>query len=241
MRREKSKRGANRKQIIAGFVVLAAVMAVYATTGPNYVSPREQAQLDEQAKDEPVAPVDVNKNVGPVTIDEALEQEQLAEIAAADDNAEVEVAQAEYPDVEPAAAYADSVSLIWPLSGETVMEYSVDKTVYDATLEQYRTNDSLWISANVGDKVAACEDGIVEFAGFDAQSGNTVTICHDNGWRTTYGQLDNITVSEGDSVIKGEVIGRIAAPTKSGVAQGPHLEFWVLIDEETVDPRVALG
>ncbi|MBQ2678744.1 MAG: M23 family metallopeptidase, partial [Firmicutes bacterium] len=91
-----------------------------------------------------------------------------------------------------------------------------------------------------GDVVRAAESGVVASAESLPVSGNTVTLEHDNGWRTTYGQLESLLVEPGEEVFKGEIIGYVGQTTKYGVNQGDHLEFSVFVENESVDPKVAV-
>lgn len=130
--------------------------------------------------------------------------------------------------------------MVWPVDGQILMDYSVETAVYDKTLEQYRTNDNICISAHIGDSVIAAFDGVVEQILKDNENGNMVVVNHGNGWLTTYGQLDNITVAEGQVVKQGSVLGCVAQPTKYNVALGAHLEFKVSRNNETMDPKLVL-
>lgn len=126
-----------------------------------------------------------------------------------------------------------------PLEGETkvVLAYSTDHAIYDPTLEQYRTNASVSLSAKKGTEVKAAADGVVKEVKKDAQAGNLVRIAHGEDWLTTYGQLaDAVAVKEGESVKQGQRIGTVAAPTKYGVALGEHLIFAMEKNGEPQNP-----
>lgn len=126
-----------------------------------------------------------------------------------------------------------------PLEGEAevVLAYSTDHAIYDPTLEQYRTNASVSLSAKQGTEVKAAADGVVKEVKKDTQAGNTVTIAHGENWLTTYGQLeDAVAVKEGESVKQGQRIGFVAAPTKYGVALGEHLDFAMEHNGEPKNP-----
>lgn len=130
----------------------------------------------------------------------------------------------------------------WPVNGDVVMDFSSDALVYDSTLDQYRTNSNICISAPKGTAVKAAASGTVESVAYNDEDGYTVTVFHGNGWRTTYGQLDeNTAVSQGDIVKTGDIIGTVAAPTKYSLNLGDHLEFAVLEDTVAIDPKVALA
>ena len=146
--------------------------------------------------------------------------------------------EAPAPEVKRTEQKKEAVtSFAWPLQGEVVMPYSMDHAVYDPTLEQYRTNAGISISAEKGAEVKAAADGTVTAVAEDAENGKMVTISHEGGWLTTYGQLeDAVTVKKGDKVEKGQVIGSVDAPTKYGVALGEHLEFAMKQGGESKDP-----
>ncbi len=134
--------------------------------------------------------------------------------------------------------FADGDTLSWPVLGEVVMDYSTDHVVYDKTLEQYRTNDSLCISSEIGTPVQAAASGVVSLVEKTRMGGNTVTIDHGNGYSTTYCQLqDGVLVNEGDIVSTGQVIGGVGSPSIYSVLLGNHVEFSVALNDETIDPK----
>ena len=121
------------------------------------------------------------------------------------------------------------------------MPYSIDHAIYDPTLDQYRTNASISLSAAQGAEVKAAADGKVKEIKEDTEAGNTIVLEHANGWLTTYGQLeDAVSVKKGDAVKQGQVIGSVDAPTKYGAALGSHLEFAMEQNGSPVDPQKKL-
>jgi murein DD-endopeptidase MepM/ murein hydrolase activator NlpD len=131
--------------------------------------------------------------------------------------------------------------MVWPVNGKIVMDYSVETGVFDKTLDMYRTNDSICISAPVGTEVVAAADGVVKSIGVDEINGVTVCVDDGNGWTTTYSQLRNdIPLSEGQVVYAGDTIGLISEPTEFSAELGPHLRFTVCEDDKTFDPKTIL-
>lgn len=129
------------------------------------------------------------------------------------------------------------LTFAYPLQGEVVLPYSIDHAIYDPTLEQYRTNASISLSAEQGTEVKAAAAGTVKEITEDAEAGTTVIIEHANGWLTTYGQLNEaVKVKEGDRVEQGQAIGTVDAPTKYGAALGTHLEFAMEKNGEPKNP-----
>ncbi len=138
---------------------------------------------------------------------------------------------------KPAAKLKEKPVFAYPLQGEVVLPYSMDHAIYDPTLEQYRTNASISISAEQGAEVKAAADGTVQQITAEAESGNTIVISHENGWLTTYGQLEEaVNVQEGDKVVQGQAIGSVDDPTKYGIALGSHLEFAMEQNGEPKNP-----
>ncbi|MCD8158888.1 MAG: M23 family metallopeptidase [Clostridiales bacterium] len=70
----------------------------------------------------------------------------------------------------------NSQTMLMPVEGQIVMDYSPEIAVFDATLEQYRTNDTICIAAETGTSVAAAADGVIAETGFDEINGNSVVI-----------------------------------------------------------------
>jgi murein DD-endopeptidase MepM/ murein hydrolase activator NlpD len=83
------------------------------------------------------------------------------------------------------------------------------------------------------DKVPAANSGDVVFAGDFGIYGKTVVIDHGLGLMTLYGHLRQINVAEGDTVEKGEIIGRTGA---TGLAGGDHLHFGTYVSGVPVNP-----
>lgn len=138
-------------------------------------------------------------------------------------------------------SFDDNQKMEWPVFGEIVMDYDNENLVYDKTLEQYRTNDGISLSAQVGDQVKATADGIVKLITNTPESGNTIVIDHGNDWTTTYSQLqDDLLVNEGDIVKKGQVIGGVNTPTKYGILLGSHLDFKIAHEDNYVDPKLIM-
>ncbi|MFI3230676.1 MAG: M23 family metallopeptidase [bacterium] len=138
--------------------------------------------------------------------------------------------------------FDDSKEMAWPVEGQIVMNYSMDTAIYDKTLDLYRTNDSICISVPEGTNVLSSADGVVENIFLDNVKGNSVVINHGNGWVSTYSQLtDNLNVSVGQVVDKGEQIGNVSLPSNYSVLLGPHLDFTVRKDDLSSDPLLVLA
>jgi murein DD-endopeptidase MepM/ murein hydrolase activator NlpD len=141
----------------------------------------------------------------------------------------------------PFDSFSEEAKMTWPVLGEIVMDYSDSHAIYDKTLDQYRTNDTLCISADIGSQVLASAEGVVVKTTNTKENGNLVVIDHGNGWTTTYSQLqDGVLVKEGDVVKKGQVIGGVSGPSIYSVLLGNHVGFKVAKDSVPINPMSVL-
>ena len=89
-------------------------------------------------------------------------------------------------------------------------------------------------AAGSGEEVSAFADGSVFAAGTDDSYGNYLILMHEGGYSTLYAHLSAFSVSEGDAVKKGQLVGRVG---QTGSATGPHLHFELLLDGEHINPE----
>lgn len=143
--------------------------------------------------------------------------------------------------MQPTLSFGDNDPLVWPVVGNVLVNYSMDKTVYFPTLEQYKYNPAIIIQANEGDMITAAAAGKVTSVFEDTQIGKGVTMDLGNGYEVTYGQLDNILVSEGSYVSMGDMIAQVAAPTKYYSVEGTNVYFKLTKDGEPVNPMSRLN
>lgn len=126
--------------------------------------------------------------------------------------------------------------LLWPVSGNVCMSYSMDKTVYFQTLDQYKYNPAMIISGAEGDQVIASAPGIVKSIDESAQTGTTVNVDLGNGYELFYGQLENVAVKTGDYVQAKTVLGYVNKPTKYYSVEGANVYFEMRKDGQPIDP-----
>lgn len=142
------------------------------------------------------------------------------------------------PDVEPASIVVqaeEASQLSEPVPGMTVIYgFSGETLMYNDVLDDWRTHDGIDIEADIGCSVSAAADGTVSYAG-DGTYGGTVTIEHENGLSTTYSQLGDINVTEGESISQGAVIGTVGE-SKGETTKGAHLHYEIHLNGEPVDP-----
>ena len=135
-----------------------------------------------------------------------------------------------------ALSFHERDNLGWPVAGNVLINYSMDKTVYFPTLQQYKYSPAIVISAAEGENITASADGKVLSVFEDAEIGQAVTMDIGNGYELTYGQLQDIMVLQGDVVSAGDVIGKVASPTKYYSVEGPNIYFRLTKDGRPVNP-----
>lgn len=75
-----------------------------------------------------------------------------------------------------------------------------------------------------GSPIYSANNGVVVDAGYTGINGNYVVINHNNGYYTYYGHMSRILVSKGQTVERGQQIGKVGS---TGWATGPHVHFSV--------------
>lgn len=202
-------------------------------TNSDQSKKKETDQTDEeQKKDNPVKKSAAEKEE---------EQEQKEEAGMFDESVDTVMSgevQAEgiSTTVQPELDFGEEDNLVWPIVGDVLINYSMDKTIYFPTLDQYKYNPAIVIAATQGENISAAADGRVTSVSYDPGTGNTVVMELGNGYELTYGQLENITVSEGSYVHVGDGIGTVAAPTKYYSTEGTNVYFKLTKDGEPVNP-----
>lgn len=147
---------------------------------------------------------------------------------------------AQTAEILPTVTFGENDTMRWPVAGNVVLDYSMDGCIYFPTLQQYKYNPALVIGSDEGAQVVASARGIVESIGIDEETGTTVTMNLGDGYKLKYGQLQELTVAEGDVVEEGELIGYVSQPTKYYCKEGTNLYFAMTKDETPVDPILYL-
>ena len=140
------------------------------------------------------------------------------------------------PIPEPEFHFNAVEDLTWPLQGNVIMNYSMDQTIYFATLDQYKYNPAVIIQAEVNSPINAVAEGIVTAVETNEETGATITVDMGDGYSARYGQLKEIPKNQGDYVENGEILGYISEPTKYYSVEGANLYFQLLKDGAPVNP-----
>lgn len=136
--------------------------------------------------------------------------------------------------------FSEKESLLWPIVGNVLINYDMEKPVYFATLDQYKCNPAIIIQAKEGQNVMAATEGLVRKIEKTEELGNVITMDIGNGYEMVYGQLTNLQVKEGDRVSQGDYIADVAAPTKYYVVEGSNVYFALKKDGKPLNPMTQL-
>ena len=218
-------------------------------TGPEKEAANSEgtvAQADtEENLDE--AKIETEEDIYEIGEAELAQAEETEEDAASEETEETAV-QSEEAEEEPSEeeeadtseteqfAFADDSRLIWPVDGDVILNYSMDKSIYFSTLNQYKYHPAIVISAEVGSEVRCAARGEVTDISVNEETGTTLTMDIGSGYQAIYGQLKEVTVEEGDTVESGTVIGYVSEPTKYYTLEGSNLYFQLLKNREPVNP-----
>lgn len=121
--------------------------------------------------------------------------------------------------------FSEDKGLTRPVSGEILLPYSMEGSIYFATLDQYKYNPATIFAAEEGAEVVACAEGRVTSVFETAELGKGVTVELGNGYVATYGQLAEIQVEENAVIKAGAKLGQVAAPSRYYSLEGTNLYF----------------
>ncbi len=161
----------------------------------------------------------------------------LVEIPGLTDIAEEPIIE-EAPQVLPQTfSFTEEEGLIAPVANEVLMHFSMDNTVYFATLDQYKYNPAVIYKAEVGNQVLSCADGVVVNMYQNEELGQVVVLDLGNGYQATYGQLKDVNVVIGSTVTAGQPIANVADPTIYYSVEGANVYFSLTKDGVAVNPE----
>ncbi|MCC7004926.1 peptidoglycan DD-metalloendopeptidase family protein [Candidatus Nomurabacteria bacterium] len=132
--------------------------------------------------------------------------------------------------IDPNSIPASKTGILdWPLDKPFITQY-FGKTVDAKRLYVSGSHNGVDFRASIGTPIKASLDGVVTATGnTDSYAGcysygKWILIKHENGLSTIYSHLSVISVSAGENITDGQVIGYSGS---TGYATGPHLHFGV--------------
>ncbi len=104
--------------------------------------------------------------------------------------------------------------------------------------EERNAHSGLDFAVGLGTLVKAPADGVVTIVADYFFNGKTVFVDHGQGFITMYCHLSSFQVKAGDTVTRGQSIGKVGA---TGRATGPHLHWNVSLNNARVDPAIFIN
>ena len=120
---------------------------------------------------------------------------------------------------------------LWPIQGPITSSFGEREDPFNGEGAFHKGID---ISAPKGTPIRASADGVVETAAMENGYGREVLLDHGHGIKTLYGHMSGFTVTQGQSVVRGQVIGYVGS---SGRSTGCHLHYEVQIHGTPVNPH----
>ena len=199
---------------------------------------RANIQAEKEAMEEHEKQLDAQQSDLEVKLDEttalmeeyAADQKALEEIYAAEEKAAKEIAS----EIDRLIAESDVVpsneGFIWPVNTSKKISSPIGGRVSPGGIGS--TNHKGVDICNVGytSSVFAVKSGkviLTNTSGWGGGYGNYVVIDHGGGLTTLYAHMSSVSVSEGQTVSQGTVIGITG---NTGASTGPHLHYEVRIN-----------
>ena len=117
-----------------------------------------------------------------------------------------------------------------PVPGELSSTFGLRRVFNGQPRNAHRGLD---FRAAAGDPIHAVADGVVALADSQFFAGNVVYVDHGLGVFSVYMHMSEIGVKEGDTITRGQVIGKVGS---TGRVTGPHLHLSLMLQGTGADP-----
>jgi len=136
-------------------------------------------------------------------------------------------------------AEPEKLTLVKPVSGKILVEFSDKKLVYNKTLKEWKVHPAVDIAGKKGEDVKCAMAGTVTDIKTDPLYGTTVIIDNGSGTKTVYcgiAAMNDLTV--GKQVTAGSVLGTLGDTIFCESDTGAHLHFEVVQNGKKIDPAL---
>ncbi len=125
----------------------------------------------------------------------------------------------------PEGMISKRIDFSWPVAGNCISFFEE---------EERRRHQGIDIASPSGTPIRASGPGWVIYSGSTIKGyGNLIILRHSEEFVTVYAHNQVNLVGEGESVEKGQIIGRVG---RTGNATGPHLHFEIRKNNKAIDP-----
>jgi murein hydrolase activator len=172
----------------------------------------------------------IDSQTSQLSKDQKKLQDQIAKLKKDAAQLESLLGQLTYqPGKEPQSYKFSAKTISWPLKGRIIREYGQETRSYGTSV----VCNGIDIAAPEWTNVVAADAGTVVFSGTYGGQGKLLIIDHKNGFFTVYAYNNDLLVSSGATVKKGQVVAKSGM---TGSATEPCLHFEVRKDGKAVNP-----
>jgi len=127
------------------------------------------------------------------------------------------------------------INFIYPVEGIITGVFGTER-YYNGKKGRY--HNGIDIAAKMNDSIVAPSAGRVIVVGDFFYNGKFIYIDHGKGLLSIFIHLNEILVKKGESVKKGDEIGKIGT---SGRSTGPHVHWSVMLNQTYIDPMIFIN
>lgn len=136
------------------------------------------------------------------------------------------------------AVNTTTVTFVAPMEDSSVVkDFSNKELQYNDTLKQWEIHKALDITSDTSNNVLAISEGTVTNVYSNYLEGGVVEILHENGIKSVYKSLEDISVKTGDFVKTGDVIASISSTMARESNTGNHLHFEMFENNISINPN----
>ena len=130
------------------------------------------------------------------------------------------------------------VKYVAPMENATlVKDFSSKELQYNDTLKQWEIHKALDIASDTSNNVYAIAGGTVTNVYTNYLEGGVIEITHENGVKSVYKSLEDISVKNGDYVNQSDVIGSVSTSMARELNTGAHLHFEMFENNLAINPN----
>ena len=244
---KKSGKGGKGFFVALGVCLIAVGAAAFLTyqNVSQYFSP-EQSTSSQQAESAVESTQQAGNTVSGVK--EPASSASSSEAASSAAESGSEQSQPEVSDIpqddgaaQTAAQTSDMDSIVLPVDGSVIKEFSGESPVYSVTFNDWRVHEGADFAADKGAVVKAFTGGQVKEIYDDPMLGKTIIMSLNGGYEAYYCGLGETTlVNVGDSVYPGQDIGSVKE-VPSEILDASHLHLGLKKDGVWINPMDVLS
>lgn len=179
---------------------------------------KDQANIEKEIERKKISEIEIKNMISKLIEDEKRRLAELKTKQLTDKNVKIPQ-RYNYTGLESFRELRGKLD--WPISrGEVVRKFGENK---NAKLKTVTQNYGIDIKANSDVNVKAVAEGYISAISWIPGYGSVVIISHKEEYRTVYGHLTDIRITEGEKVQRGTVIGKVNDSLEGKLL---HFEVW---------------